>query len=73
MNRYSSFLFAEPSFLEGIARIFDLGNTLSVYNSSSSPQDADFWACYSDYEAIGEDIRLIPARPVATTKREKEE
>ena len=59
MNHYTNFLFAEPSFLEGMARLMDMGNTLSVYNSSPSPQDADFWALYSDFAAIGEDMRTI--------------
>ena len=52
------FLFANPSFAEGAARIFDLGNTLNEYNRSLTPEQADFIALAMDYQAIGQDLRF---------------
>lgn len=52
----STFLFARPSFLEGLARIFDFGNTLTEYNRSRTPQEADARALASDWLMVGEDI-----------------
>ena len=54
----TSFLFANPSFIEGIARIIDLGSTLSEYNSVMTPEQADFIAIRNDWEIIGEDIAV---------------
>ncbi|KRT65043.1 MAG: hypothetical protein XU11_C0038G0032, partial [Candidatus Dadabacteria bacterium CSP1-2] len=31
MNSYSDFLFARPSFMEGLSRALDVGNTLNHY------------------------------------------
>lgn len=50
-------LFAEPSFLEGMARTLDLGNTLQKYNSSDTEEEADSEALKNDWRAVGEDIR----------------
>lgn len=52
----TSFLFASPSFLEGLARTIDLGATLDEYNSSITPEQADFLALKNDWEVVGEDI-----------------
>lgn len=52
----STFLFAEPSFTEGIARVVDLGGALNVYNSSASPEEADWLAIFADWRAVGEDL-----------------
>ncbi len=57
MGQYSQFLFARPSFLEGAARILDFGDTLSEYNRSPTEADADFNALYSDWLAVGDDLR----------------
>ena len=53
---YAFLLFARPSFWEGIARIFDLGSTLQVYNRSRSTVIADANALRSDWRAVGQDI-----------------
>lgn len=50
------FLFAKPSFAEGMARIMDLGNTLNEYNRSLTPEQADFIALAMDYQALGQDL-----------------
>jgi hypothetical protein len=52
----SYFLFAEPSFIEGMARVLDLGNTLNVYNESLSGEIADSTAISMDWAMIGKDI-----------------
>lgn len=50
------FLFAQPSFLEGMARVLDLGNTLNVYNDSPTEKIADARAIFSDWSMVGQDI-----------------
>lgn len=56
-------LYARPSFVEGVARIMDFGNTLGVYHASGAPGDAapesdpDAAALRADWAAIGEDFR----------------
>jgi hypothetical protein len=57
MSNFSTFLFARPSFVEGVARVLDLGGTLNVYNISMTERQADFWAAYADWRGVGEDIR----------------
>lgn len=56
MESYSDFLYAKPSFLEGVARIFDFGGTLNGYNDSPTGEEADAAAIRSDWEAIGQDM-----------------
>ena len=58
MTAYSTRLFSMPSFIEGVARILDFGNTLELYNESRTPQHADEEALFSDWMAIGEDMIL---------------
>jgi hypothetical protein len=52
----SDFLFASPSFVEGIARILDFGNTLNVYNYSESEEKADEIAMRLDWAMVGNDL-----------------
>jgi hypothetical protein len=52
----TTFLFARPSFLEGLARSIDLGATLDEYNQSVTPEQADLIAIRNDWEMVGEDI-----------------
>lgn len=57
MKRYvRNYLFAEPSFAEGLSRILDLGATLQVYNDSDSIDEADLKALSNDWQAVGSDI-----------------
>ncbi len=49
----TDFLFARPSLVEGVGRVVDFGNTMSVYNYSPSGETAD--ALY-DWFVIGQDI-----------------
>jgi hypothetical protein len=57
MGDYSFLLFARPSFIEGAARIFDFGNSLTEYNYSENGEQADALALRADYEAIAGDMR----------------
>lgn len=52
-------LFAQPSFLIGLARTLDVGATLSrvSYNEAPSSEAADAVAMASDWATVGEDIR----------------
>lgn len=52
----SSFLFAQPSFLEGLARIFDFSNSLPDYNFSDTVTEADTIALKNDWGAIYDDF-----------------
>ena len=58
MSDRSTFLFARPSFMEGMARVIDLGSTLQVYNDSQTELEADSKALQNDWQAIGEDILI---------------
>jgi hypothetical protein len=51
------FLAAQPSALEGIARVLDMGGTLTVYNDSLSGEFADLVATTADWAAVGDAIR----------------
>lgn len=52
----TDYLFARPSFIEGMARVLDLGSTLNEYNRSSTPEEADRSALKSDWYSIGSDM-----------------
>jgi len=60
MNKHYVFgkLFAEPSFVEGMARTLDIGNTLKKYNESETGNEADIEALKNDWSAVGDDIRV---------------
>lgn len=57
MRPRSNFLFASPSFLEGVARILDFGATLNNYNYSQSDEEADTIALWMDWAMVGNDLR----------------
>lgn len=56
MGYYSTFLFADPSFLEGAGRAVDLGGTLTEFNTSPTPGLADRIAMAMDWQAVGADM-----------------
>ncbi|MBW1745861.1 MAG: hypothetical protein JRG74_10720 [Deltaproteobacteria bacterium] len=61
MNR-TDFLFANPSFIGGLASVLDLGSSLVIYNESLSVDVADALALESDWRITGEDIKSAMAR-----------
>lgn len=52
----SDFLFAQPSFASGAARVFDLFGQFDDYNRSETTEEADAKAIASDWIVIGQDI-----------------
>ena len=54
----SNKLFAEPSFIEGGARLLDFGNTLQEYNASETDAETDIESLKNDWRAIGDDIKI---------------
>lgn len=50
------FLFADPSFLTGLASVMDLGGSLLTYNVAPSGAEADQRAIASDWAVVGLDI-----------------
>ena len=56
-NPITFFLFARPSFLEGIARMMDFGSSLNIYNESKTPEEADSMAILNDWYAVGQDMQ----------------
>ncbi len=56
MGVRTDYLVACPSFLEGMARLADLGGTLNEYNYSSDGEAADSIAIWSDWAMTGQDI-----------------
>jgi hypothetical protein len=55
MGEFSTFLFARSTFLEGVGRVVDLGNTMTVYNTSPSAELADTRALLADRLALAMD------------------
>ena len=58
----SRLVYARPSFLEGVARIFDFGGTLNTYylvSSDEDPREVDARAIASDWEAVGKDFPIV--------------
>lgn len=52
----SDFLFAQPSFVSGAARVLDLWALLDDYNYSRDEVEADARAMFLDWRATGEDV-----------------
>lgn len=50
----STFLFANPSFISGVAHIFDFEGSFVSYNRSRTPLEADSKAIYADWAAVGQ-------------------
>ena len=52
-------LFARPSFIEGVARLIDMGATLDSYNTSPTPEEVDRRALAGDVAAVAHDFRQV--------------
>lgn len=53
----TTFLFASPSFLSGVARVLNLGCQFDNYNESKTVEEADAVALYSDFRIVGQDLQ----------------
>ncbi len=49
-------LFANPSFVTGFARALDVGATFNEYNNDRNAEEADYWALWSDWHSVGDDL-----------------
>ncbi len=58
----TDYLFARPRGLYGVARLLDLGATFDEYNSSDTEQEADARATYSDWLAVGNDLKVAASQ-----------
>lgn len=58
----SDVLFARPSIIEGMARLFDFGNTLNEYNPSPSEDMADETALRLDWATVGMNMRTAMSK-----------
>jgi len=52
----SDFLFAQPSFASGAARVLDLFGTFDAYNISDTTQEADAKALAVDWLIVGQEL-----------------
>lgn len=70
-NSKTFYLFARPSFVEGMARLFDFSGSLQTYNGHESGEQADYEAIKQDWQVIGDDIyKSIDNYEQAGTKKE---
>lgn len=56
-NFRSTFLFAMPTWQEGVGRLVDFGNSLTEYNRTPAPDDPDARATANDWLAVGDHLR----------------
>jgi len=57
MKWCTDFLFAQPSFLYGVARSVDVWGLFDRYNMSDTIEEADARAFGSDFYVTGDDLR----------------
>ncbi len=57
----TDFLFATPSFLEGVGRNIDLFGSLNRYNTSISGKEADLKARANDVAVLRRDMEIASA------------
>ncbi|MHB8312455.1 MAG: hypothetical protein ACYDD0_04035 [Candidatus Dormibacteria bacterium] len=57
MNARPDFLYARPSFLEGVARLIDFAGFLNQYNTSLTEEQADRLALTMDWAAVAAALR----------------
>ena len=55
----TDFLYARPSFIEGVARLFDTAGSLNEYNRSPTPEEADARALSRDTIAVARDLLQV--------------
>lgn len=53
----STFLFALPTWQEGVGRLVDFADALTEYNSTKEPENADARATAQDWLAVGDELR----------------
>ena len=53
----TDYLFARPSLLSGVGSLMDLAGGAHRYNRWPSASESDAWALFSDWVAVGNDLR----------------
>lgn len=53
----TDFLFPNSSFITGMGSVFDLTGNYYSFNTSKTPEQADFKAIESDWGVVGDDIK----------------
>lgn len=59
MGECTDFLFARPSFTEGVGRLLDFGGTLTQFNASPTEEVADLVALRSDVAVVAQDFQKV--------------
>jgi len=62
---YTGLLYAEPSLVEGFARVLDVGGVFDDFNYSPTPEEADRLGLTSDWYAVGADLQRVISRYIA--------
>jgi hypothetical protein len=56
----SDFLFAQPSWLSGVARVLNLWGCFDSYDQLlNNPTEIDLRATYADWAAVEEDLKSV--------------
>ena len=55
--------------LDGLARIFDFTGSLNVPAKSLPPDVADRYALWSDWKAVGDDLRAVMGNRASSHRR----
>jgi hypothetical protein len=54
----STFLFASPTWQEGVGRLVDFAGALTAFNTTRPQMDPDARAIAQDWLAVGDELRL---------------
>ena len=74
MKKNYSLPYTRPSFVEGIARIFDFGNTLSEHDIvQRTPAQVDFLALRADWRAVARDFGIAFEEEVREAERKEQD
>lgn len=68
-NYRSTFLFALPTWQEGVGRLVDFADKLTRYNSTPAPDDPDARAIAQDWLAVGDELRIAVWQQSVDTQR----
>jgi hypothetical protein len=66
----TTFLFANPSYLDGAAHLLDFWGTYSTYNTSHTREQADAIALYADWRSVGEDLMQALSQSLASPREQ---
>ena len=56
MSNKTTFLFANPSFIYGVAHLLDFEGNFNCYNQSRTTLEADARAIYADWSVVGDEL-----------------